>query len=196
MAMSAHDLQSDVTCCCMQGHEQLQAAAVLELPGPELLACGLSRQKQAYITDLAQRFHTGTLETRSIVGASQSITTLPPSDCSCNAALNGMVMWVKVSQSGRLWCPLSCSWPLTFLCMRALHALMTWQKAQCCIDPLQQLLSSGSASHSVPHAAMGDEELYEVLTAVKGIGEINKTSEPPALAVTTSLSHWQAQLLW
>ena len=68
--MSAHDMQSNDTCCCMQGHEQLQAAAVLELPGPELLACGLSRQKLAYITDLAHRFHTGTLETRSIVGAS------------------------------------------------------------------------------------------------------------------------------
>ena len=35
-----------------------------------------------------------------------------------------------------------------------------------------------------------------MLTAVKGIGEITQTSEPPALAVTTSLSIWQARLLW
>lgn len=51
-----------------------------------------------------------------------------------------------------------------------LHSLVTWQKTLYCSDPLQQLLSSGSASISVPHAAKGDEELYEVLTAVKGIG--------------------------
>ena len=53
---------------CAQGHEQLQAAAVLELEAPQLLACGLSRQKAAYIADLAQRFHAGTLETQTIVG--------------------------------------------------------------------------------------------------------------------------------
>ena len=52
----------------MQGHEQLEPAAVLELSGPDLLACGLSRQKLAYITDLAQRFHSGTLQTKAIVG--------------------------------------------------------------------------------------------------------------------------------
>lgn len=77
-----------------------------------------------------------------------------------------------------------------------LHSLVTWQKTLYCSDPLQQLLSSGSASISVPHAAKGDEELYEVLTAVKGIGEITETSESPAPAVTTSLSIWQARLLW
>ncbi len=52
----------------MQCVEQLEPAAVLELSGPDLLACGLSRQKLAYITDLAQRFHSGTLETKTIVG--------------------------------------------------------------------------------------------------------------------------------
>ena len=53
---------------CMQCIEQLEPAAVLELSGQDLLACGLSRQKLAYITDLAQRFHSGTLETKTIVG--------------------------------------------------------------------------------------------------------------------------------
>ncbi|CAL5223874.1 g6464 [Coccomyxa viridis] len=51
-------------CGCI---EQLEPAAVLELSGQDLLACGLSRQKLAYITDLAQRFHSGTLETKTIV---------------------------------------------------------------------------------------------------------------------------------
>ena len=40
---------------------------MLELSGPDLLACGLSRQKLAYITDLALRFHSGTLQTKAIV---------------------------------------------------------------------------------------------------------------------------------
>jgi len=52
----------------MQGHEQLEPAAVLALTGPDLLACGLSRQKLAYITDLAERFHCGSLQTKAIVG--------------------------------------------------------------------------------------------------------------------------------
>ncbi len=67
---------------CMQCDEQLEPAAVLELSGPDLLACGLSRQKLAYITDLAQRFHSGTLETKTIVGEpSQPHVKLPKGMC-------------------------------------------------------------------------------------------------------------------
>lgn len=75
----------------MQGHEQLEPAAVLKLSGPELLACGLSRQKLAYITDLAQRFDSGALKTETIVAlgdeqlyevltAVKGIGALPPQD--------------------------------------------------------------------------------------------------------------------
>ena len=76
-----------------------------------------------------------------------------------------------------------------------LHSLATWQKTLYCSDHCSSFSHQG-ASICVPRAAKGDEELYEVLTAVKGIGEITQTSESPALAVTTSLSIWQARLLW
>ena len=110
---------------CAQGHEQLQAAAVLELPAPQLLACGLSRQKAAYIADLAQRFHAGTLKTRTIVGGN-TVTVLKN----------------------------MCAVPSRTYTDLTQYACLTVEGSE----------------NVVGCAAMGDEELYEKLTAVKGIG--------------------------
>ena len=113
---------------CAQGHEQLQAAAVRELAAPRLLACGLSRQKAAYIADLAQRFHAGTLETHTIVGGN-TVTVL------MNVCAVASRTYTDLTQ----------------------YACFTFEEIEVVVGC----------------AAMGDEELYEKLTAVKGIGVLS-----------------------